>query len=194
MTRAKRPPREGKAKARSAARRAARQGGERKPTPETVLRLRLGDLMSRPVVTAKPSETLRAVAKRMNLHAIGCVVVVDQGRVVGVVTERDLLRCTAKGVPPDKAAAESAMTKPVITAGPEDEIPEAIRLLVLHNIKKLPVLDDGRLVGIVTFSDFAQLAPAYSDFFAKARGEADRRARERFEKYVHGPADPWTFV
>ena len=66
--------------------------------------------------------------------------------------------------------------------------------LVLHNIKKLPILDEGRLAGIVTFSDFAQLAPAYSDFFTAALGEADRHVRERFERQVHGPADPWTFV
>ncbi|HJQ92971.1 MAG TPA: CBS domain-containing protein [Candidatus Thermoplasmatota archaeon] len=150
--------------------------------------------MSKPVVTARPTETIRAVAKRMNLHGIGCVVVVDQRRVVGVVTERDLLRLTAKGVSPDAAKAREAMSRPPITATLFDEIPEAIRLLVFNNIKKLPVLDDGRLVGIVTFSDFAQLAPAYGDFFASAMGEANRRERERFEKHLHGPPDPWSFV
>lgn len=146
------------------------------------------------MVTAKPKETVLALARRMNLHRIGCVVVVDQRRVVGVVTERDLLKLTAKGISPDSATAEQAMTRPAICAGLADEIPDAIRTLVLHDIKKLPILDKGRLVGIVTFSDFVQLAPAYSDFFTAALGEADRRVRERFERQVHGPADPWTFV
>lgn len=179
---------------RKKSRRVETKRSERPPTPPAVLHLRLGDIMSTPVVTAKPREKVRALARRMNLHRIGCVVVTDHRRVVGVVTERDLLKLTAKGVSPDKATAEEAMTRPAICAGLDDEIPDAIRVLVLRNIKKLPILDDGRLVGIVTFSDFAQLAPAYSDFFGKALGEADRRARERFEKYVHGPADPWTFV
>lgn len=166
----------------------------RPPTPDVVLHMRLGDIMSAPVVTAKPNEKVRALARRMNLHRIGCVVVLDHRRVVGVVTERDLLRLTAKGTSPDDVTAEQVMTKPAVCAGVEEEIPDAIRLLVLHNIKKLPVLDNGKLVGIVTFSDFAQLAPAYSDFFSIALGEANRRARERFEKYLHAPANPWTFV
>ena len=158
------------------------------------MHLRLGDIMSRPVVTARPREVVRALAKRMNLHRIGCVVVVDHGRAVGVVTERDVLRMTAKGLSADDVAAEGIMTKPAVCANRDDEIPDAIRLLVLNGIKKLPILEEGRLVGIVTFSDFAQLAPAYSDFFSAALGEADRRARERFEKHLHGPPPAWSFV
>lgn len=170
------------------------QAQARPATPDAVLHMRLADIMSTSVVTAKPGEKVRALARRMNLHRIGCVVVVDHRRVVGVVTERDLLRLTAKGTSPDQVTAEEVMTKPAVCAGVDDEIPDAIRVLVLYNIKKLPVLNEGKLVGIVTFSDFAQLAPAYSDFFTTALGEANRRARERFEKYLHPPADPWTFV
>lgn len=170
------------------------KGPAPRPTPDAVMHLRLADIMSKPVVTARPGERVRVLAKRMNLHRIGCVVVVDRGRVVGVATERDLLRMIAKGVSADEATAEQVMTRPAVCGGLDEEIPDAIRQLVLHGIKKLPVLDDGKLVGIVTFTDFAQLAPAYSDFFAAALGEADRRARQRFERYVHGPADPWTFV
>lgn len=119
------------------------------------------------VVTIAPKATIRQAAELMNLHEIGCVLVVDHEKPVGILTERDMLKriicesrssCTTKVI--------DTMTKPLVTASQETRAGDAAKLMFERNIKKLPVVENGRLVGLVTLTDLLR-SPGVLDFLNK---------------------------
>jgi len=114
------------------------------------------DVMTEGVVTAQPSATVRQVAELMRERNVGSVVLVDEdGAIVGFVTDRDLAlgALTDGRDPTDPVAAHGS--SPVVTAAPGMDVEEAAELMVRHGIRRLPVLDAGRLTGIVTLDDLA---------------------------------------
>ncbi|HMD46283.1 MAG TPA: CBS domain-containing protein, partial [Acidimicrobiales bacterium] len=123
----------------------------------------VGDLMSTPPVTCPPDTSLAHAALVMQEAGIGSVVVVQGAKVVGILTERDVLR--AAGVQAD-AAAEPVrlwMTAHPDVLGPDEEAGAAWSSLTHHHYRHLPVVDDGALVGVVSVRDLlglAQLRPA----------------------------------
>jgi signal-transduction protein with cAMP-binding, CBS, and nucleotidyltransferase domain len=97
---------------------------------------------------------VKEAAELMNLHEIGCVVVVHSEKPVGILTERDMLKriiCGAKES--GKAKVIDIMSKPLIAASPDMRAGDAAKLMFERNIKKLPVVENGRLVGLVTLTD-----------------------------------------
>lgn len=111
--------------------------------------------MTEGVVTAAAADSLRRVGELMRDRNVGSVVICEQGRPVGVVTDRDLaLAVVADGVDPDVPAGDHA-TRPIVTGEVEMDIEEAVALMVAHRIRRLPVLDADALVGIVTIDDLA---------------------------------------
>jgi len=108
------------------------------------------------VITASPDTDALAVARLMRDHRVGSVVVVDHGQApVAMVTDRDLaLRVFAEGLAGDSAVVEHA-SRPLVCGDPEMELDEAAALMVQHRVRRLPVVDEGRLVGIVTLDDIA---------------------------------------
>ena len=99
---------------------------------------------------------MAAAARRMTDSHVGVLPVVAQNIVVGIVTDRDLLtRTVGCGRDPTHQTVASVMTEDVITCRPGDEIAEALRMLRVHGRRRLPVVEAGRLVGIVTLSDLA---------------------------------------
>ena len=111
--------------------------------------------MTSGVVTAAPDEPAYAVAALMRDHNVGSVVLVDEGRPVGMVTDRDLtVDLLANAGDPD-TPAESCATAPVVTGKVDMDLEEAAALMVGHRIRRLPVLDGEDLVGIVTLDDIA---------------------------------------
>ena len=114
------------------------------------------DVMTESVVTAQPSASVRQVAELMRERNVGSVVLLDeQGELAGFVTDRDLaLGALTDGRDAgDPVAAHSS--SPVVTAQPNMDVEEAAELMVRHGIRRLPVLDDGRLTGIITLDDIA---------------------------------------
>ena len=112
--------------------------------------------MTESVVTVEPSATAREVAELMRERNVGSVVLVDEdGAIVGFVTDRDLAlgALTDGRDPTDPVAAHGS--SPVVTAEPGMDVEEAAELMVRHGIRRLPVLDGGRLSGIVTLDDLA---------------------------------------
>lgn len=106
------------------------------------------------VVTIGPRATVKEAAELMNLHEIGCVVVVHSEKPIGILTERDMLKriiCGAKES--GKAKVIDIMSKPLIAALPDMHAGDAAKLMFERNIKKLPVVENGRLVGLVTLTD-----------------------------------------
>ncbi len=111
--------------------------------------------MTHAVVSADVSDTLRHVGALMRERNVGSVVVCDHGRPVGVLTDRDLaLAVVADGVGADAPAGEQA-SRPLVTGEVEMDIEEAVALMVQHRIRRLPVLGEDGLAGIVTIDDVA---------------------------------------
>ncbi len=144
-------------------------------------RHRVADLMASPVVTIGRECTLRQAAVRLTEHRIGALVVTDAaGRLCGIVTERDLVRAVATGVELASASVASAMTADVATIAPDAFAFVAIGRMQRLGVRHLPVIAEGRLVGIVSARNLLRLrsdaAPAIGDAIAVATGAADMAA------------------
>ncbi len=113
-------------------------------------------MMTEGVVTATPSATVRDVAELMRERNVGSVVIVDgDGVVTAFVTDRDLaIGALADGRDPADPVGAHA-SSPVVTAQPGMGVEDAAELMVRHGIRRLPVIDGGRLTGIVTLDDLA---------------------------------------
>jgi len=122
----------------------------------------VGEIMSRPAVTASAGETVAAAADRMHEQAVGSVVVVDSGRPIGILTERDLVKLAAAGTGTTTSVAE-CMTPDPDSVAPDVEVTEAFASLAEHGYRHIPVVADGLLVGVVSMRDLmriAQIQPA----------------------------------
>ncbi|MBE0599634.1 MAG: CBS domain-containing protein [Desulfuromonadales bacterium] len=116
---------------------------------------RLSEIMSAPVETCRPEESVRRVARRLTEKKIGCLPVADDGYLLGIITEKDLI---AKVLAPESAdpaalVASDIMSRAPHHLGPETYLYEAMAFMVGQRIKHLPVVDRGELVGIVSMRD-----------------------------------------
>jgi CBS domain-containing protein len=116
--------------------------------------MKLNDLFTRSVVTAGPEEALAGVALRMQDYNVGTVVIVEEGRPVGIVTDRDLaLALGARGVSP-QAPARGVMTRHVLAVPEDTGVFTATRFIQDRKVRRLPVVDrEDRLVGLVSLDD-----------------------------------------
>ena len=111
------------------------------------------DIAARGVKTIPVSANIKEAAVAMTNSNVGCLVVTEDGRPVGIITEGDVSRAVGRGLPPDKTAIKSLLFKPLITVTPDLRVEEAAKLMANANVKKLPVMEEGRLVGIITQTD-----------------------------------------
>jgi CBS domain-containing protein len=117
------------------------------------------DVMVQKVITVDSDATVREAVKLMNQHEIGCVVAVHEDEIVGIVTERDVLKKVLEASKdPTKVKVREIMSKKLIVGAPDMDITDAARLMLKCNIKKLPVVVDGHLVGIITLTDIVRVA------------------------------------
>jgi CBS domain-containing protein len=117
--------------------------------------VRIAEVMTQGVVTAESGDTLRRVGELMRDRNVGSVVVCDNGRPVGVITDRDLaLAVVADQVDAADGAGDHA-SRPLVTGEVEMDIEEAVALMIQHRIRRLPVTEGEALVGIVTIDDLA---------------------------------------
>jgi len=113
----------------------------------------LAQVMSSPVTTMKASDPLAVAAKKMVKQNIGSVVVLEGKEPVGIITERDITRQVVKGNSVLKKSAKKTMSKLRVIASPQMSVQQAFELMLKNEVRRLPVLDDGKLVGIVTEKD-----------------------------------------
>jgi CBS domain-containing protein len=118
--------------------------------------MQIREVMTESVVTAAPDAPVRLVAELMRERNVGSVIIVDgTGAPVGFVTDRDLaVSVLADGHDPQEPV-EGHASAPVVTGTPDLDVREAADLMVSHGVRRLPILDDGRLTGIVTLDDLA---------------------------------------
>ena len=117
------------------------------------------DDMNKKVVVAKPDITIRKASEVMGKYHIGSLVVCDDDKIKGIVTERDVLLSVANGRDPEATTIGEVMTKSVVTIDPDKTLSEAVDLMVKHKIKKVPVVEDDKLIGIITASDIVVVEP-----------------------------------
>ena len=115
----------------------------------------IADLMTRDPLTFPPDADIQAAAARMRDHDTGDVVVVDHDTVRGIVTDRDIVvRALADGKGPDTPLAD-VLSGEVVAVAPHDRIEVVVDLMREHAVRRIPVVDDGRLVGIISIGDLA---------------------------------------
>ena len=127
----------------------------------------VGDVMSSPPLTATADETVAAASGRMNERKVGSIVVVDGQRAIGILTERDLVRFAASGADASVAKVSEWMTADPGTIASSKEVAEAWQSLSEHGYRHIPVVDDDKLVGIVSMRDLmriAQIRPVEGSF------------------------------
>ena len=125
------------------------------------------------VFTTTSDKSLLDIAKLLAQHGIGCLVIVgDDDRISGIVSERDLLRAISQGGPEVlKAPVSDFMTKTVITAGKDDTIDKLMSEMTIHRFRYMPVVERGRLVGLVSIRDLVAIHVADAEFESDAMRE-----------------------
>ena len=116
--------------------------------------MRISEVMTEAAVTDRPDDDLAAAARKMWEQQTGSLLVLDGEDLAGIITERDVLRAVATGTPLDTPVSD-VMSKDLITVEPGTSLREAARIMTEKWIRHLPVLEGGRLVGIVSQRDLA---------------------------------------
>ena len=114
---------------------------------------RLADIMQRDVLGVAPEDTIGFAAEQMAGRDVGAVVVLDYGRLIGILSERDILRAVAGRVHSSEARVREWMTADPMTATLDTTPEEAARVMVQNGFRHLPVVDDDQAVGIVSIRD-----------------------------------------
>ncbi|MEM3464653.1 MAG: CBS domain-containing protein [Candidatus Bathyarchaeia archaeon] len=119
------------------------------------------DVMSKDVKVVRPDTSVKEVVATMNKFDIGSIIVVQGERPVGIITERDILRrLVGPSLAPETLTARQIMTSPVVAINEMASIEEAAKLMAKKKVKRLPVMSDDKLVGILTFTDIVFKMPA----------------------------------
>jgi CBS domain-containing protein len=113
----------------------------------------LPTLKSVMVETLKPDGSLLSALKKLVKKNIGCAVVVERKKPVGIVTERDISRKIAKSTKVLKSQVKRVMSSPLVTVTPRTPIDKALYLMLKHGIRRLPVIEEEKLVGLVSERD-----------------------------------------
>jgi len=112
----------------------------------------------RPLFHAESSESVRDVAKMMSEKNIGAIAILDSGRLVGVFSERDLMkRVVAAGLNPEKTVVAKVMTKELVVGRPEDDINAALQKMHSLGCRHLPIVDSGNLIGMISLRDLLEI-------------------------------------
>lgn len=118
------------------------------------------DVMSKDVKVVRPDSSVKEVVATMNKFDIGSIVIVQGDRPVGIITERDILRRIVEPcLAPETLTARQVMTSPVLTISETASIDEAAKLMARKRVKKLLVMSNQKIVGMVTFTDIVTHVP-----------------------------------
>jgi CBS domain-containing protein len=121
------------------------------------------DAMTGIPITLAPDRTLTDAARAMRDYAIGCVLVVVHEQLRGLVTDRDIVvRAIADSRDPAKVTLSDICSLDVVVVGPDDDLDDAIKLMRTQAVRRLPVVEDGRAVGLVSSGDIAVARPGDS--------------------------------
>jgi CBS domain-containing protein len=120
--------------------------------------MQVADVMKTDVKTTTPEDTFDRVAKLLHDNQVSSIVVMDRDRVAGIVTERDLVNLVADGLDPTTTKVGDRMSTDLDTVEPRTDIAEAAEHMARLRIRHLPVVDNGRLAGIISIRDLTNWA------------------------------------
>ena len=127
------------------------------------------EAMSKPVVTIDENQTVLEACNIYKERKIGCLVITDNEKVVGILTERDIIeRTICERRLPEKTKVGEIMSSDIKTVHPLDTLNKAIEMMKKFNVKKLPVVSEGKIVGIITVTDISKARPDLSKRFIES--------------------------
>ncbi len=139
------------------------------------------DAMARKVLTAGPNTTVAKAAKMMAERGVGSIIIAKGKKPVGILTERDLLmKVVSTDLRPSKIRVGKIMSAPILSIGPNEDITQAARIMAKNKLRRLPVVERGKLIGIVTASDITASSPELIEVV----GRPAMPAREEIEESV----------
>ena len=120
--------------------------------------MRVRELMNTNVVTLTPDDSVASAARLLHRHNIGSMPVCGpDGQLRGILTDRDIvLRCVASENPPEETKVREIMTRGVVSVSPDDDVREATRIMSTEQIRRLPVVSNNRVVGMLALADMAR--------------------------------------
>jgi CBS domain-containing protein len=114
------------------------------------------DVMTPSVRVTSPSQSLAEAAEVMKDENVGSVPVVDDGQLVGILTDRDIvIRAVAERRDPQAVKVDEVASRELVTVEPQQDLDEALALMARHQVRRLPVVEDGQLVGMLAQADVA---------------------------------------
>jgi CBS domain-containing protein len=141
--------------------------------------MEVAEVMTPASVTDGPDQSIRAAAARMWEQQTGSLLVIEDRRLVGIVTERDLLRAVGQGKDVDGTTVADVMSTSLVTVDPDTSVHVAARLMAANWIRHLPVLADEQVVGVVSLRDLAAVLAALGPAGSEQRLPADELVRAR---------------
>ena len=114
------------------------------------------DVMTTELITVEPSTSVAAAVTVMGMQGVGAVLAMEQGRLEGIFTERDLVRALSHDIGASSQPVTQWMTRNPVTAGPETSVDRALEIMLAGNFRHLPVTEGDRVVGVVSIRDLSR--------------------------------------
>lgn len=126
------------------------------------------DAMTEHPVTISPNATLKQCADLMAKKHVGSILVEEEGKIVGILSEQDIVRkAVAKGLPTGVKKVKDIMEEKLVTISPEKDIFDALTMMRDYNIRHLPVMGNGKFMGLVTMKDILKIEPDLFDILVE---------------------------
>ena len=142
--------------------------------------IKVSDAMSLAPVTILPNKNVLEAAKIMIKRKVGSLLVIRSDTLIGILTEKDIVKFAAKGIDAKKTPIKDIMTTKIHTINPSEDLYEALHKMKKEKVRRLPVVFKGKLVGMLTQNDILKLQPAMFDIIQeKATIKSCSKIRER---------------
>ncbi|MEM1575037.1 MAG: CBS domain-containing protein [Nitrososphaerota archaeon] len=152
--------------------------------------VKVREIMSSPVIEANEEDSIQTIAEKMKKYHIGSIVIMRNGKPVGIITKRDLIdKVIAENKLPSQVKAKEIMSSPVYEASPDDEISKIVRKMNELKVSRLIVTYKGKLVGIVSLKDVLQVTPEIIDLIREKIKLAESAIAERKKELMEGYCD-----
>jgi len=146
--------------------------------------LKVVEVMSREVMTSSSDSSISDIAKVMSDKRVGSVVVTENNKAVGIVTEQDIVRkVVVNNKDPKNSKAGDIMDKKLISVSSNEDIYDVMVVMKNNEIKHLPVIDDTELVGIITAKDIIRIKPYLIEMLTFKSSLSTAEAKDLFEKF-----------
>lgn len=131
------------------------------------VRMPIKEIMTRDVVTIDIKNDVLHLARKMLSFDVGSVIITDKKQPVGIVTERDIVRkIVSKNMKPDDISIKQLMTTPLVTIAATEDVTDTMHKMVKMEIRRLPVVENAKLVGIVTDTDLIAISAEMGSIFS----------------------------